>query len=153
MALSETLYTLRKKSGLSQEQLAEQLGVSRQSISKWESGASVPESEKLIAISRYFHVSLDELVNEQGGSEPQAEKKPPERSQDRARRIAGSAVCIGGVFCLLVWGLLSIFRPAETGLLGASSAVTLNGNGIFLLCCVAAIVLGAVLLLKGTKNL
>ena len=41
MALSEKLYELRKKSGLSQEQLAEQLGVSRQAISKWESGGSL----------------------------------------------------------------------------------------------------------------
>jgi len=54
MELSEKLYSLRKKSGLSQEQLAEQLGVSRQAISKWESGQSVPESEKLIAISNFF---------------------------------------------------------------------------------------------------
>ncbi len=43
MALSDKLYMLRKKSGLSQEQLAEQLSVSRQAISKWESGQSVPE--------------------------------------------------------------------------------------------------------------
>ena len=61
MALSEKLYTLRKKSGLSQEQLAEQLNVSRQAISKWESGTSTPESDKLIAISQYFNVSLDYL--------------------------------------------------------------------------------------------
>ena len=47
MALSEKLYELRKKSNLSQEQLAEQLGVSRQAVSKWESGKAVPESETL----------------------------------------------------------------------------------------------------------
>ena len=64
MALSEKLYTLRRKSGLSQEQLAEQLNVSRQAISKWESGTSNPESDKLIAISQYFNVSLDYLVKE-----------------------------------------------------------------------------------------
>lgn len=49
--LSEKLYKLRKNRGLSQEQLAEQLNVSRQAISKWEQGTAVPESEKLIAIS------------------------------------------------------------------------------------------------------
>ena len=48
MALSEKLYELRKKGALSQEQLAEQLGVSRQAISKWESGKSVPETDTLI---------------------------------------------------------------------------------------------------------
>ena len=51
MELSEKLYSLRKKSGLSQEQLAEQLGVSRQAISKWESGQSVPE----LATISMFH--------------------------------------------------------------------------------------------------
>ena len=65
MALSEKLYTLRKKSGLSQEQLAERLSVSRQAISKWESGQSVPESDKLIVISNYFKVSLDYLLKEE----------------------------------------------------------------------------------------
>ena len=56
--VSEKIYTLRRKSGLSQEQLAEKIGVSRQAISKWEGGLSVPESEKLIAISEYFNVTL-----------------------------------------------------------------------------------------------
>ena len=49
MALPEKLYTLRKKSGLSQEQLAEALNVSRQAISKWEGGSTMPESDKLLA--------------------------------------------------------------------------------------------------------
>lgn len=54
MALSDKLYMLRKKSGLSQEQLAEQLSVSRQAISKWESGQSVPESEKADSHKQLF---------------------------------------------------------------------------------------------------
>lgn len=62
--LSERLYKLRKKSGLSQEQIAEQLNVSRQAISKWELGAEVPESEKLIIISEYFKVSVDYLLKD-----------------------------------------------------------------------------------------
>ena len=64
MALSEKLYELRKKSGLSQEQLAEQLGVSRQAISKWESGKSVRESDTLVSISQYFNVTLDYLMKD-----------------------------------------------------------------------------------------
>ena len=62
--VSEKIYTLRRKSGLSQEQLAEKIGVSRQAISKWEGGLSVPESEKLIAISEYFNVTLDYLLKD-----------------------------------------------------------------------------------------
>ena len=62
--LSENIYTLRRKSGLSQEQLAEKLGVSRQAISKWEGGLSTPELDKLRALSECFHVSIDELTGE-----------------------------------------------------------------------------------------
>lgn len=63
--LSEKIYMLRKKSELSQEQLAEKLGVSRQAISKWESGISLPEIDKLLLLSEFFKVSIDYLVKEQ----------------------------------------------------------------------------------------
>ena len=59
MNLGEKIKERRKQAGLSQEQLAEQLGVSRQAISKWESGKAVPETDTLISISKYFDVSLD----------------------------------------------------------------------------------------------
>jgi len=60
--LGERLYELRKGRGLSQEELAERLGISRQAISKWECGESLPDTDNLIAISRLYGVSLDELV-------------------------------------------------------------------------------------------
>ncbi|WP_050636727.1 helix-turn-helix domain-containing protein [Candidatus Stoquefichus sp. SB1] len=62
MKLQENLTVLRKQKGFSQEDLAYQLGVSRQSVSKWESGISVPELERLIEIADLFEVTLDELV-------------------------------------------------------------------------------------------
>ena len=62
MTFSEKLTGLRRKSGMSQEQLADRLGVTRQSVSKWENDASVPDLEKLVKLSGVFGVSLDELV-------------------------------------------------------------------------------------------
>ena len=62
MNFSEELFELRKKEGLSQEELAEKVGVSRQTISKWEMGQSTPEMEKLVNLSKLFNLSLDELV-------------------------------------------------------------------------------------------
>ena len=56
MDFSEKLLTLRKSKDLTQEQLAERLNVSRQSVSKWESGQTVPELEKIIALSEIFDV-------------------------------------------------------------------------------------------------
>lgn len=59
---AQTLTRLRRAKGLSQEQLAAQMEVSRQAVGKWESGQSMPELEKLIALAELFGVSLDELV-------------------------------------------------------------------------------------------
>lgn len=62
MEFNNKLYELRKQKGFSQEELANRLNVSRQTISKWEVGESTPDMEKLVAISDLFEVSLDELV-------------------------------------------------------------------------------------------
>lgn len=123
MALPEKLYTLRKKSGLSQEQLAEALNVSRQAISKWEGGSAMPESDKLLALSNYFGVSLDYLL------------------KDGALDAA-----------LIVYGVLSILVPSVPAQISGSSMIRIDGSGIFLLLCVAAIAAGAALLLKSTKH-
>lgn len=62
MDFSEKLLTLRKANNLTQEQLAEKLEVSRQSVSKWESGQATPELEKIVALSAVFDVSTDYLL-------------------------------------------------------------------------------------------
>lgn len=62
MDVSEKILQLRKANGFTQEELAEKLNVSRQSVSKWESGQSVPELEKLVALSEIFQVSTDHLL-------------------------------------------------------------------------------------------
>ena len=123
MALPEKLYALRKKSGLSQEQLAEALNVSRQAISKWEGGSAMPESDKLLALSNYFGVSLDYLLKD---GTPDA--------------------------ALIVNGVLSILVPSVPAQISGSSMIRIDGSGIFLLLCVAAIAAGAALLLKSTKH-
>ena len=62
MNFSEKLLALRKANDLTQEQLAEKLDVSRQSISKWESGQAVPELEKIVLLSTVFNVTTDYLL-------------------------------------------------------------------------------------------
>ena len=62
MKLAEKLFELRKEKGWSQEKLAEQINVSRQSISKWESGQVLPEIEKVIELSKIFQVTTDYLL-------------------------------------------------------------------------------------------
>lgn len=65
MILADKIILLRKKMGWSQEQLAEQLDISRQSVSKWESGASIPDLDKIIKISKLFGVSTDYLLKDE----------------------------------------------------------------------------------------
>ncbi len=65
MILSNKIYTCRKSAGLSQEALAEKIGVSRQAISKWETGEATPEVSKLLALSNTFKVSTDWLLNDE----------------------------------------------------------------------------------------
>ena len=64
MNLSDNLKKIRKDNNLSQEDLAEELGVSRQSVSKWESGQAYPEMDKVIQICKMFNVKLDDLLND-----------------------------------------------------------------------------------------
>lgn len=62
MTLGEKLQKGRKEPGLSQEELAEQLGVSRQAVSRWENDNGYPEMEKMIRLSQIYRVSLDYLA-------------------------------------------------------------------------------------------
>ena len=64
MNLADNLKRIRKENNLSQEQLAEQLGVSRQSVSKWESGQAYPEMDKVLQLSRMFNLNIDDLLNQ-----------------------------------------------------------------------------------------
>lgn len=83
MDFSQKLMELRRSKGMSQEQLGEKLGVTRQTISKWELGQTTPEMEKLAAISELFGITTDELIKGEApkvsSSGFQAEKNAPVR--------------------------------------------------------------------------
>ena len=87
MNLSDRIQYLRKARGISQEGLAEQLGVSRQAVSKWESEQSMPDLDKIISMSDYFEVTTDYLLK---GIEPVVQKE--EEQSIKHRRIA-SNIC------------------------------------------------------------
>lgn len=87
MNLSDRIQYLRKARGISQEGLAEKLGVSRQAVSKWESEQSMPDLDKIISMSDYFEVTTDYLLK---GIEPVVQKE--EEQSIKHRRIA-SNIC------------------------------------------------------------
>ena len=110
MNLGETIYRLRTKAGMSQDALANALDVSRQSVSKWENNAAVPELDKLMKLSEIFGVTLDELV---GRESPAAPAAPPAQSPPPYRTIG--AILLG--FGLLTTLLLSILGGFIVGVM------------------------------------
>lgn len=89
MTLGEKIKEQRIAHGLSQETLAEAMGVSRQAVTKWEADQSAPSSEKLILLARLFHISLDELIgNEVTSREVPQDKKPNPILRANLTRIA-----------------------------------------------------------------
>lgn len=116
MPLTENLPYLRARQNITQEQLAEQLDVSRQSVSKWESGASYPEMETILKLCDLFHIDMDTLLR---GSAEQALREDA-AGYDRfmtlyARKIAGGvAAIIAGV---AVMPLANLIDTQRAGLL------------------------------------
>lgn len=145
--LAERIYTLRRRAGLSQDQLAERLGVSRQAVSRWENGSATPGLEKLQGMCRCFGVTMDQLT---GAGE--APPPPPHRGAVPRRSRLGAALCAGGGVGVLCLGAAMLLRPASLEAVDASSAVTLNGSGILLLLLLLTMGAGAILVLRDRRE-
>lgn len=96
MKLSEKIYQHRKQMGLSQEELAERLGVTRQAVSKWEMGSSLPEMETVVSLSKVFGVTTDYLLH----PDEQTGEAEPVRQKDWLDRLPGF---IGRMFRQYGW--------------------------------------------------
>lgn len=97
MTFGEKLLMLRKRGNFSQEELAEKLGVSRQAVSRWESGETMPDSPNLLQISNIFAVSADYLLRNEI-EEPSGEPKNKKSEQPKKRTL----------FLFYIFGLLAM---------------------------------------------
>ncbi|MGH4119399.1 helix-turn-helix domain-containing protein [Clostridium sp.] len=116
LSFSEKLQRLRKEKGLSQEQLAELLDVSRQSVSKWESGQTYPEINKLIILSDLFKITLDDLVKDKNTGyteikEDEIDEEDEDDDIDSSLMVGGWIVglAIGYITDNLMWGSVGMF--------------------------------------------
>ena len=101
MTMADRIQSLRKTKGISQEELADQIGVSRQAVSKWESEQSNPDLEKVILLSEYFEVTTDYLLK---GIEPKPDSNIKNRHDARLYMLLGTAInFIGLTSALMVW--------------------------------------------------
>ena len=109
MTFGEKLQALRKAQGWSQEELAARIHVSRQALSKWESGASVPDTENVVALSRLFGVSTDYLLLEEversgSGQTAPAAAWPKPRKYLLAAAVVGA---VGSVAIRFIWAAMA----------------------------------------------
>lgn len=134
MTLGEKIQQLRKAAGISQEQLAEQLDVSRQSISKWELNDAVPEISKIIMLSELFSVSTDELLknrNTQNLGETSTNKSSSTLEQIANMNAANKQVNLG--FKTIVAGLiLLVLEFMFLPVFGTLQKAHVNQHGFYL---------------------
>ncbi|MBS5703000.1 MAG: helix-turn-helix transcriptional regulator [Butyricicoccus pullicaecorum] len=114
MKFGEKLQALRRAKGLSQEQLSEALGVTRQAVSKWELNASIPDVEKLLALSDFFQVSTDYLLKETIQM-PEPVAPPAFAAAPRTQRV-NVKLLVGGILTgvsslalFIVWVLSRVY--------------------------------------------
>ena len=93
--LGNKLYELRKQSGLSQEEFADKIGVSRQAVSKWERGEALPDTDNLITIAKLYKISLDELILNDVDSTSSDANTQPNEENDTDVKQSNVAVQVG----------------------------------------------------------
>ena len=135
MSFGENLQKLRKGKNISQENLAEALKVSRQTIGKWENGTTYPETEYLIQISDFFGVSIDTLLKGTIAEESIKEALSPVDQRQRNRNIR--------FVVAVILFIISPFYPGETGANTISS--------FFMILCIA-VGIGLLIYNHLTKN-
>ena len=125
MILADKIIELRKKSGWSQEELAEKLEVSRQAISKWESAQSIPDMRRIVSMSQLFGVSTDYLLkDEMERSEPEESVAEPDTAERtvtmeeanaflQLRDVNSGRIALGVLLCILSPVVLILLSGAQ----------------------------------------
>lgn len=151
MNFNEKLYMLRKSKGMSQEEMAEKLNVSRQAISKWENGEAFPEASKIVHISKLFGVTTDYLLD--SDIEEYAPFKEA-KNVDVIDKIISLLTNVFGKYGWILGIVLSIYGIYRTiisviSLISGSNAVTHTGNIAFVLLPALSAVIGIGLFIAG----
>ena len=156
MILADKIVENRKKNGWSQEELAEKLGVSRQSVSKWESAQAVPDLKKILQLSEIFGVTTDYLIKDEINETPAQELSPVDNGLEKTTRIvsmeeaaaflehnetASRLISTGVMICILSpVTLILLSGLAEQGRIPlAESIAEIAGTAILLFMVAAAV--------------
>ena len=162
MTFGEKLQKLRKAKGWTQEDLAAQISISRQALSKWEQGAVIPDTENVLQISKIFGVSTDYLLNDDYESDADipavhASSETLEKNYKcKTRTLIGACLSGLGLVALTVMYIMSLYAPVHLPTPDGGDHV-ISGFGPFVSAnrlewavaiCVLAMVAGAVMMLR-----
>lgn len=111
MELKEKLVDLRKEKGLSQAELAEAINVSRQAISRWEVGSAIPSADNLMWLSKFYEVSMDELmdISCDDGQEKSQEKPSVKSKAGVSPKILIFLCMLAVIIVVAVWAVFYMF--------------------------------------------
>lgn len=130
MTIAEKIKKLRKDNNMTQEDLAEKLNVSRQTISKWETNIAIPDANNIVAISKFFNITTEELLDYK-----------VETVQKKKQFLLDMAVLLFGIIGFIVFAILLMTNQIDE----TSSVITINGYGIaailFLILIIAFIII------------
>ena len=151
MILADKIIENRKKNGWSQEELAEKLGVSRQSVSKWEGAQAIPDIKKILLMADLFNVSTDYLLKDDIEAEEHAEIVPVDNSFLAFNEKAAVTVSRGVMLCILSPILVILLGGlAEIGMIDVNPDMAAMFGTLILLVIVASAV--AMFLMTGMKG-
>lgn len=130
MTIAEKIKKLRKDNNMTQEDLAEKLNVSRQTISKWETNVVIPDADNIVSICKLFNITTDELLDYK-----------VESVQKKIQFIIDMGVLLFGIIGFIVFAILLMTNQIDE----TSSVITINAYGIvaiiFLLLVIAFIII------------
>lgn len=144
MKLSEKIIYLRKKSGMSQEQLANELNVSRQSVSRWEVGSALPDALNILNLSKLFDVSADYLLND---DYEEKHLKDSKLSRRKIECIVGLGMISLSIIWCFILGILSLIYPSVAYRYVGGQEMQYTGVTGYVLVYEAQWIVGLILLL------
>ena len=133
MTIAEKIKQLRKDNSMTQEDLAEKLNVSRQTISKWETSVTIPDADNIVAISKLFNITTDELLDYR-----------VETVQKKKQFIMDMAVLLFGIIGFIVFAILLMTNQIDE----TSSVITINGYGIAAILFLILIITFIIVMIK-----
>lgn len=133
MTIADKIKKLRKDNNMTQEDLAEKLNVSRQTISKWETNIVIPDADNIVSICKLFNITTDELLDYK-----------VESVQKKKQFIVDMSVLLFGIIGFIIFAIMLMTNQIDK----TSSVITINGYGIVALGFLVLVIAFIIIMIK-----